>query len=105
MTKTALDRLLLENVVTLSYKKQNGQVREMNCTKSAELLQSFEGQAMLGYVQPKHSPRYNIDATDNLIVWDIDAKDYRTVTASRATVISSISGAKFRDLLIRNKLG
>lgn len=105
MLKSDLDRLLLENVVTLSYRKQDGAVRDMVCTKSAELLQSFEGENLLGFTQPKHSPRYNIDATDNIIVWDIEAKSYRTVAAARATVKETLPGGKYRELLIKNKLG
>lgn len=105
MDKASLDRLLLENVVTLSYQKQDGTKRDMVCTKSAELLQSFEGESLLGYVQPKHSPRYNINMTDNIIVWDIEARGYRTVSASRAVVKETLSGKKYRELLIKNVLG
>lgn len=105
MLKAELDRLLLENVVTLNYTKQDGQTREMVCTKSAELLQSFEGQAFLGYSPPKSTSKYNIDATDNIIVWDINAKNYRTVAASRAKVKGSVPGGKFREILIKQKVG
>lgn len=105
MLKLELDRLLLENVVTISYTKQNGQTRDMVCTKSAELLLSFEGEAFLGYFPPKSSPRYNLDATDNIIVWDIEAKNYRTIAASRAKVKSKVSGRKFREILIKDKVG
>lgn len=105
MLKSELDRLLLENVVTLNYTKQDGQTREMVCTKSAELLQSFEGEAFLGYFQPKSSPKYNINATDNIIVWDINARNYRTVAAARAKVKGTIPGRKFREILIKEKVG
>lgn len=105
MIKSELNRLLLENVVTLTYQKQDGTKRDIICTKCADLLQTFEGETILGYVQPKHSPRYNIDATDNIIVWDIEAKGYRTVAAARAIVKEKLSGKKYRELLIKNVLG
>lgn len=101
MLKQELDRLLLENVVTLLYTKQNGQRRQMVCTKSAELLQSFEGEAFLGYRQPKSMPNYDIDATNNIIVFDIMVKDFRNIAADRAVVKGSIPGGKYREILIK----
>ena len=105
MLKSALNELLLKNVVTLQYQKKDGSVREVFCTKSPELLLSFEGKTLLGFWQPKNGPRYNIDATDNLLVWDLDNRDYRTLTASRVRYyINKMSAKSFRNMLINNKL-
>lgn len=104
MIKSQLDKMLLANVVTLQYQKQNGQRRTMVCTKCPELLLSFEGKSILGFWQPKNSPRYNIDATNNLLVWDIEKRDYRTVECSRAIVKNSIPGEKYRELVMMSKL-
>lgn len=105
MLKGPLNDLLLKNVVTLQYQKQDGTVREIFCTKSPELLLSFEGKSLLGFWQPKNSPRYNIDATNNILVWDLEARDYRTVNASRVRYyVNKMSANTYRKLLINNKL-
>lgn len=105
MLKGPLNDLLLKNVVTLQYQKQDGTVREIFCTKAPELLLSFEGKSLLGFWQPKNSPRYNIDATDNILVWDLDARDYRTVNASRVRYyVNKMSAKTYRKLLINDKL-
>lgn len=105
MLKSALNDLLLKNVATLQYQKQDGTVREVFCTKSPELLLSFEGKTILGFWQPKNGPRYNIDATDNLLVWDLEARDYRTLNAPRVRYhVNKMSAKRYRKLLINNKL-
>lgn len=105
MTKSALNELLISNVATLQYQKQDGTVREIFCTRCPELLFSFEGKAFLGFWFPKSGPRYNIEATDNLLVWDIEKRDYRTLNAKRVRYyINKMSGKKYRQLLIKNKV-
>lgn len=105
MNKGLLQSQLLENVVQLTYIKKNGERREMTCTKSDMILNSFEGQTVLGFNPPKSPPRYNIDATDNLIVWDLEAKDYRTITAARTVVNDLIPEEKFYDQLVEQSIG
>lgn len=99
MNKGLLQSQLLENVVQLTYIKKNGERREMRCTKSNLILNSFEGKTILGFTPPKFGPKYNVDATDNLIVWDLEAKDYRTIAAERVTVNKLVSEEEFYKAL------
>ena len=105
MDKGLLQSQLLENVVKLTYTKKNGERRNMTCTKSNLILNSFEGQTILGFNPPKSQPKYNIDATDNLIVWDLEKKDYRTVMAERVMVNELIPEGKFYDALVEQAVG
>lgn len=100
MNKSLLQSQLLDNVVQLTYVKKNGERREMTCTKSDRILNSFEGQTILGFTPPKSSPKYNIDATDNLIVWDLDKQAYRTIAAERVTVNKLVPDEKFYEQLV-----
>ena len=77
----------------------------MTCTKSDMILNSFEGQTVLGFTPPKSPPRYNIDATDNLIVWDLEAKDYRTIAAERVIVNELVPQEKFYRALVEQSVG
>ena len=105
MNKGILQSQLLENVVQLTYIKKNGERREMTCTKSNMILNSFEGQTILGFNPPTSPPKYNIDATDNLIVWDLEAKDYRTITAARTVVNNLVPEEKFYEQLVEQSVG
>lgn len=105
MTKGLLQTQLLENVVRLTYVKKNGERREMTCTKSDMILNSFEGQTILGFTPPKSPPKYNVDATDNLIVWDLDKRDYRTIKAANVTVNDLIPQDKFYEQLVEQSVG
>lgn len=105
MNKGQLQSQLLENVVQLTYVKKNGERREMKCTKSDMILNSFEGQTILGFTPPKSSPKYNVDATDNLIVWDLEQRDYRTIAAERVTVNAVIPQEKFYEVLVEQSVG
>ena len=85
------------------------------------ILNSFEGQTILGFNPPKSPPKYNIDATDNLkesaierpytdatdnlIVWDLEAKDYRTITAARTVVNNLVPEEKFYEQLVEQSVG
>lgn len=100
MNKSLLQSQLLENIVELTYIKKNGERREMRCTKSNRILNSFEGQTVLGFTPPKSTPKYNVDATDNLIVWDLDARDYRTIAAERVTVNNLVPDEKFYEAMV-----
>ena len=69
------------------------------------ILNSFEGQTILGFNPPKSPPTYNIDATDNLIVWDLEAKDYRTITAAKTVVNNLVPEEKFYEQLVEQSVG
>lgn len=93
-----LDSMLLANVVDLSFIKKDGSTRNMTCTKSYELLSSFEGRSFLKYQEPKGSSR---NLPNNLIVvWDIDSAGFRTVNVNTVTINALIPIENFRKMLI-----
>lgn len=105
MDKTTLNDLLLKNVLKITYIKKNGEVRPMTCTKSKLVLNSFEGENILGYRKPKGAPIYDIAATDNIIVWDIEKRDYRTVQAARVTVDEVFPQEDYYESLVDRSVG
>ena len=100
MDKTTLNDILLNNVVRITYIKKNGETRPMLCTKSKLILNSFEGQTVLGYRKPKGAPIYDIAATDNIIVWDIEKKDFRTIQAARVTIDEQYPQEDYYEALV-----
>lgn len=102
MTSAELDKLLLENVVYLKFIKKDGTARNMLCTKSYLLLSSPEGINKLGYRPPSHGARYDTISHNNSIVWDIDKKDYRTVSCDNITVLEVFQDVQYLSKL---KLG
>lgn len=103
MLAAELDEILLENVVELSFvKKTDGSIRNMVCTKSYSLLNSVEGINKLGYVKPKGNVTYDLKAANNLVVWDIDKKNYRTVSCDTVTVKNVIPKEQYLAFLRLN---
>ncbi len=93
-----LNTMLLSNVVELSFTKKDGSTRQMTCTKSYNLLSSFEGRTFLKYVEPKGSPR-NLPM-GYIVVWDIDSYGFRTINMNNLVINSVIPTEKFREMLI-----
>jgi hypothetical protein len=86
VTASQLQSITNENVVILEFiKKTDGKFRQMMCTTCLPLLQSQEGYLYLRYRKPKQNPPYN-PLPDNVIVWDIDKKDYRQIPAPRVKI-------------------
>lgn len=102
MNSAELDKLLLENVVYLKFIKKDGTARTMLCTKSALLLTSQEGITILGYHPPKEGARYNTLSFNNSIVWDLDKKDYRTVSCDNVVILDTFQDVQY---LAKLKLG
>lgn len=63
------------------------------------ILNSFEGETVLGFRKPKHSLGYDISQTDNVIVWDLEKRDYRTIQAERVTLDEVVPEEKFYKAL------
>lgn len=105
MDKTDLNNLLLNNIVQLTYVKKSGELRPMYCTKSKMVLNSFEGQTVLGYRKPTGAPLYDIAATDNIIVWDLEKKAFRTIQAARVTVDEVTPEEDFYEALVAESVG
>lgn len=103
MSPALLNETLLHNVVGLTFVKKDGSTRIMNCTKSYNLLSSFEGRTFLKYREPK-GPSRNLP--DNiLVVWDVDVMDYRRVNADTTEIESVIPDENFRKMLIEKFVG
>lgn len=98
MNSNLISDLLLKNVVTVRYLKQDGSTRNMICTKSYDLLDSFEGRTFLKYHEPKNTSR---KVPNNLIVvWDVDSYDYRMIYPDKILDIESIIPCEeFRNIL------
>lgn len=96
MLSKELEKTLLDNVVELTFvKKTNGEIRKMLCTKAYNLLNSIEGKTILGYRQPHGSPRYDLNIANNVVVWDINLKNYRTVSCDTVNVLHVIPQEQF----------
>ena len=93
-----LDSMLLSNVVDLSFVKKDGSTRHMTCTKSYDLLGSFEGKTILNYQEPNGNPRAL--PAGMITVWDIDSQGFRTVNCESVDILSIIPAENFRKMLI-----
>lgn len=96
MNWNVLNPVLLENVVDLTFiEKGDRSLRRMICTKSSLLLKSLKGKMILKYREPRGGERYNLSKFNNLIVFDIANKDFRTVSCDTAKVIEVIPIKEF----------
>ena len=98
MNPETLNSMLLANVVDLKFVKKDGSTRNMTCTKSFDLLGSFEGRTFLKYQEPKGNPR-NLPP-NQVTVWDIDSAGFRTVNCESVEILSIIPVENFREMLI-----
>ena len=103
MSPALLNDMLLHNVVGLRFVKKNGATRIMNCTKSYELLSSFEGRTFLKYRESKGSGSYLPE--NQLVVWDVDVMDYRRVNCDTVDIDSVIPAENFRKMLVEKFVG
>jgi hypothetical protein len=96
VTASELQSLTNTHVVSLSFvKKTDNKLRRMTCTTCLPLLESQEGLLRLRYRKPSNKPPYN-PLPDNVIVWDIDKRDFRQIPAPRVRVNRLI---KWQDYL------
>lgn len=98
-----LESLLLSNVLEITFLKINGEVRDMVCTKSYNLLSSFEGRTFLHYVEPKTSNTQPL-RKNQLVVWDLEKEDYRKVNCESVKINNIISDEEYRKILIEKNL-
>ncbi len=81
---TELRNLLLENVLDIRFLRRTpkagaGSTRRMLCTNSTNLLNSYNGKVILGYVAPTQYPKYDPQAENIIITWDILMQNYRCI--------------------------
>lgn len=86
MTAKQLQNITNSHVVILDFvKKTNNTIRRMTCTTCLPLLESQEGLLRLHYRKPTNRPPYN-PKPDNVIVWDIEKRDFRQIPAPRVKI-------------------
>lgn len=82
-----MERLLRENVVQVYFRKRTtGKGRHMVCTACRKFLNSRYGKTRLKFRKPTQALRYYPHAYNNVIVWDLQKKDWRTVCCDMAIV-------------------
>lgn len=74
--------MLADSICAFRYRKLDGEIRNILCTCDWDFLNSFEGATQFKFVPPTQSPVYDVDATENIIVWDIEKMAWRTIKAS-----------------------
>lgn len=95
-----LKNLLLNNVAEIKFSRRRPKPgapssRRMLCTNSLPLLNSPEGRVALNYRRAINNPRYNPEAKNLLITWDILMQDYRCVNMVACDLINVIPVAQF----------
>lgn len=86
--KQHLQKLLKNNVVALSFiKKTTGFRRQMLCTINRQFLRDYAD--ILGFTEPRY--RKDMTGTNYIIVWDLEAEDWRTVNAATTSIIDIMS--------------
>ena len=90
-----LNRLLNDNVLEIKFlrrrpKPGHSMTRRMLCTNSRLLLDSKEGREALHYVSSKQPPKFNPNAKNLVITWDILVQGYRTISVDKCQLISQI---------------
>lgn len=94
-----LKNLLQTNVVEIKFNRRRlkpgaGLTRRMLCTNSLALLSSPEGRLALNYRRAVNLPRFNPDAKDLIITWDIFMQDYRCINMTACDIIQIIPANK-----------
>ena len=62
----------------------------MLCTNSESLLNSSKGRTALNYTPPKTGAKYNPDAKNIVITWDVFMQSFRCVSLESCELISLI---------------
>ena len=94
-----LKNLLLSNVVEIKFLRRRPKpgsppTRRMLCTNNLTLLMSPEGRIALNYRRAINMPRFNPDAKNLIITWDIFMQDYRCINVPACDMINVIPANK-----------
>lgn len=98
------ERILESNVVSIIFRKQDGSMRNMLCTRSKLLLDSYEGNVYLKYQHPRGYPSYDPKAHNNVIVWDIQREDFRQVKCDTIRILKQVKDEIYLDAVRKNPL-
>jgi len=90
-----LKSLLLSNVVEIKFNRRrikpgSAPTRRMLCTNSLSLLNSTEGRLALNYRRAINMPKFDPNARDLIITWDIIMQDYRCINMIACDLIQVI---------------
>lgn len=94
-----LKNLLLNNVVEIKFNRRrvkpgSSLTRRMLCTNSLALLNSTEGRLALNYKRAINMPKFDPNAKDLIITWDIFMQDYRCINMIACDLIQIIPANK-----------
>lgn len=99
MNRNELKSILEHNVLLLWFLRRTPPVgvrRNMICTKSNFILNSFQGRINLNFRSPKHgSLNFNEARYNLIIVWDILVQDYRLIPCESVRIIETIPEKNF----------
>jgi hypothetical protein len=64
---------LLDGKAVVNFVKKNGEIRQMFCTRNWKIVaEKFDN-----YVEPSQEKKHKV--TTNIVVWDIEKRDYRSI--------------------------
>jgi hypothetical protein len=94
-----LKSLLLNNVAEIKFlrrrpKPGSSPRRRMLCTNSLALLNSTEGRLALNYRRAINMPKFDPNAKNLVITWDIFMQDYRCINVAACDIIQVIPANK-----------
>lgn len=95
-----LKNLLLNNVAEIKFLRRRPRAgspptRRMLCTNSLPLLNSPEGRIALNYRRAINYPKFDPNAKNLLITWDIIMQDYRCINMAACDLVSVIPVKQF----------
>lgn len=64
--------------------------RRMLCTNSNTILNSIDGRITLNYKPSTKAPKYDPNAKNLIIVWDLLMQDYRCINCDNCDLITTI---------------
>ena len=97
MNYDLLEKILDDYVVTLEFTKINGEKRKIVATRNKKVLSSYEGHTFLKFRPPHLGPQYDYRAKGNIVVWDVEKNDWRTIKA--ANVLDILEFMKPNDFI------
>ena len=101
MDYDTLENLLDNYVVTLEFIKIDGERRKIVATRNYKVLNSYEGRVFLKFKPPHLGPQYDYRAKGNIIVWDVEKNDWRTIKAAK--VASALEFMRPNDFISQLK--
>ena len=105
-----IKNLQLSNVLELKFvrrilKPGFPPTRRMLCTGNLALLNSPEGRIALNFRPAYNRPKYNPDAKNLAITWDIFMQDYRNINANACDVLTIVPVQDFWEFFNERRLG